>query len=149
MATKVKARHQRQALTFMPRRERGWAMNMVDTDLWSNFANGFGGSRCVAVALQVWQSRFNPRSRYRNNVTGALQIEHPPIFRGGLLLDDMGLGNTLSMLSLIASDIASRAPVVAPIDRQASDSALSFSIPSTLVVVPPALIQSWGEQIKM
>jgi hypothetical protein len=38
--------------------------------------------------------------RYQNNVSGHLQHDPPPHFRGGLLADDMGLGKTLRYLQL-------------------------------------------------
>ena len=43
-------------------------------------------------------------TRYINNVTGESQFHPPPKFCGGILADAMGLGKTLSIIALIASD---------------------------------------------
>jgi SNF2 family DNA or RNA helicase len=42
--------------------------------------------------------------RYQNTLSGQSQLEPPPEFKGGCLADCMGLGKTLSMLSLIAAN---------------------------------------------
>jgi hypothetical protein len=42
--------------------------------------------------------------RFVNRVSGSHQTEEPPQFRGGIIADPMGLGKTLSMISLIATD---------------------------------------------
>ncbi|KAH7355342.1 SNF2 family N-terminal domain-containing protein, partial [Rhexocercosporidium sp. MPI-PUGE-AT-0058] len=124
-------RHQKQALSFMLSREQGWDTDMAHHDIWSTINNTLG------------------RSSYRNNVTGKMQIERPPTFKGGLLADDMDLGKTLSMISLIASDQANRTIVASEIENQVSDPTSSSSISNTLVVVPLALLQVWQKQISL
>lgn len=42
--------------------------------------------------------------RYINTITGECYDAQPPEFRGGLLADSMGLGKSLSMLSLITAN---------------------------------------------
>ncbi|KFY83499.1 hypothetical protein V498_08028, partial [Pseudogymnoascus sp. VKM F-4517 (FW-2822)] len=77
-------RHQKQALTFMLRREQGW-------DVEGN--------------QDIWTKRESQQGyHYYNNVSGGTQHDPPPQFRGGLLADDMGLGKSLSMISLIAAN---------------------------------------------
>jgi SNF2 family DNA or RNA helicase len=39
-----------------------------------------------------------------NRVSGSQQAEEPSQFYGGIIADPMGLGKTLSMIALIASD---------------------------------------------
>src|SRR5436190_18583065 len=70
----------------MLRRERGWALHNPQEDLWS---------------VEISPSGFKI---YVNNITQDTQDDAPPEFRGGILADHMGLGKTLSMISLIASD---------------------------------------------
>lgn len=68
-------------------------------------------------------------SRYFNNVTGECQSNSPPQFRGGILADQMGLGKTLQMIALIASDVAK----IRPIHHVALK---EIKLLNTLVVVP-------------
>src|SRR5947209_19227077 len=79
-------RHQKQALSFMLRRERGWLLHASQSDLWRLDKNPIG---C---------------NLYINNLTEDAQTDAPPQFRGGILADHMGLGKTLSMIALVASD---------------------------------------------
>lgn len=48
---------------------------------------------------------LTPSKSFTNMVTGASQRDEPPVFRGGIIADPMGLGKTLTMISLIAADI--------------------------------------------
>ncbi|MCJ1426373.1 hypothetical protein MMC29_004276 [Sticta canariensis] len=77
--------HQKQALTFMLRREEGWALNSSCKDIWRKDEYEDG------------------QSRYVNNVTGETQDYPPPSFCGGILADAMGLGKTLTVIALITS----------------------------------------------
>lgn len=79
-------KHQRQALTFMHRRERGWA---------------FCGPHC-----DIWQACNTAHHgyAYRNTVSDEVVADPPTQFRGGILADDMGLGKTLTCIALAASD---------------------------------------------
>ena len=79
-------KHQRQALTFMVQRERGWAMDGHHKDIWREERDSFG------------------RSTYQNLISGMKQMTRPDEFRGGLLVDAPGLGKSLSVLALISSD---------------------------------------------
>ena len=66
-------------------RERGWNFE-TDKDIWSKSKDS-AGIVC-----------------YRNNITGHIQFEEPVDFKGGILADDMGLGKSLSIISLVAAD---------------------------------------------
>ena len=77
-------RHQKQALTFMIRREKGWALNGSLQDIWKKEYDSSG--RLVHV----------------NVISGQKQIKRPDEFRGGLLTDAPGLGKSLSIIALIA-----------------------------------------------
>lgn len=78
-------KHQKQALTFMMQRERGWGMSGHHKD--------------------IWKEETEPSGRvvYFNTVSGQKQIRPPKDFRGGLLTDAPGLGKSLSIIALIAS----------------------------------------------
>ncbi|CZR69489.1 related to global transactivator [Phialocephala subalpina] len=119
-------RHQKQALTFMMRREQGWGYLEGTRDVWSRQLDRLG------------------RFKYINNVSGQASDEVPPDFRGGLLADDMGLGKTLSMISLIATNQA-HPDLGASIDFGYTKPPMK----TTLLVVPPALIQAWQNQFSM
>lgn len=82
-------RHQKQALTFMLGREKGWALDGSHKDIWRQEEDSQG------------------RLLYVNHITGHKQARIPAQFRGGLLIDAPGLGKSLSIISLIATDINS------------------------------------------
>ncbi|KAG4433796.1 hypothetical protein IFR05_010710 [Cadophora sp. M221] len=119
--------HQKQALTFMLRREQGWQMDGPG-DIWTSNMDSLG------------------RTRYRNNVSETYQAERPAPFKGGLLADDMGLGKTLSMISVIASN---QAPKSFPSPSMTPEPIGNLAVKTTLLIVPLALIQSWEEQFKL
>ena len=108
-------RHQRQALTFMLRREKGWALNGSFQDLWRKDYDSSG--RLVHV----------------NMISGQKQIKPPDEFRGGLLTDAPGLGKSLSIIALIASARESQGTVFGGDDA---------SLHTTLLVVPKTCEQT-------
>ncbi|KAL6878767.1 SNF2 family N-terminal domain-containing protein [Trichoderma novae-zelandiae] len=78
-----------------------------------------------------------------NRVSGAAQAEPPQQFYGGIIADSMGLGKTLSMISLIASDLLlNRSDPNSVIGANAEESS-----GRTLIVVPPPLLDAWEEQL--
>ncbi|KAH7355161.1 SNF2 family N-terminal domain-containing protein [Rhexocercosporidium sp. MPI-PUGE-AT-0058] len=120
--------HQKQALTFMIRREQGWDMEGTQ-DIWTRRESHQG-------------------YHYHNNVSGSIQHDPPPNFRGGLLADDMGLGKTLSMISLISAN--QFVTTTSPYSAMSESGNISCPrIKSTLLVVPPPLIQAWKKQFSM
>ncbi|RYP60974.1 hypothetical protein DL769_007911 [Monosporascus sp. CRB-8-3] len=78
--------HQKQALTFMLRRETGWAFQGPEADIWSIVDNANG--------------RF-----YVNAISEIGSNEPPPQLHGGIIADPMGLGKTLTMIALAATDL--------------------------------------------
>lgn len=81
-------------------------------------------------------------TRYVNNATGESQFCPPPNFRGGILADAMGLGKTLTMLALIASDTLSHAGS-SGIDRvETTCSPSSYPVVKTTLIVVP-LSREW------
>lgn len=74
---------------------------------------------------------------YVNTITGGRQDSPPPEFKGGLLADQMGLGKSLSMISLVASNPATslKAAVPAHFNLVEVPDAVS-PVKTTLLVVP-------------
>ncbi|GIJ89552.1 hypothetical protein Asppvi_008494 [Aspergillus pseudoviridinutans] len=143
-------KHQRQALSFMQRREKGWALRVPASDIWS-----------------VEESKTGTRE-YVNNVTGDRQCNAPPGFQGGILADDMGLGKTLTMIALIASDrrwkeVNTQMDSISSslLSERASSSIWKSSLitPSdarelksttaTLLVVPSSVLQQWQTELRL
>jgi SNF2 family DNA or RNA helicase len=82
-----------------------------------------------------------------NTITDETSAEAPIPFRGGILADHMGLGKTLSMIALIASDYdATGQSAMRP--SLSSPSQVVDSVRATLIVVPRALLYTWDQQLK-
>ncbi len=60
--------------------------------------------------------------------------EQPPAFHGGVIADPMGLGKTLTMIALAATDLTKSIDSREMKDVHSSD---SRSVSATLIVVPP------------
>ncbi|KAJ4007318.1 hypothetical protein NW752_007702 [Fusarium irregulare] len=114
-------RHQKQALTFMLRRELGWE---------------FDGGPNLWEIMDTDQGRL-----FLNRVSHASQSEVPPQCYGGIVADPMGLGKTLTMIALVATDLESSADVMD------TDEGCHPDVPATLIVVPPPLMGTWEEQL--
>lgn len=102
-------KHQKQALTFMLLREKGWALKSgLRKDIWRTEIDATG------------------RSVFINTISGQKQVKPPEDFRGGLLIDAPGLGKSLSIISLILSTKVNQGP------RGFTDAPLA----ATLLIVP-------------
>ncbi|KAH8706219.1 SNF2 family N-terminal domain-containing protein [Ilyonectria robusta] len=118
-------RHQKQALTFMLRREQGWAFDGARPDIWEAVESG--QEHC-----------------FINRISGARQMDEPPTFYGGIIADPMGLGKTLTMISLLASD----AHHSTFSDASGNSGVLGEeSCGLTLIIVPPPLLGTWEEEL--
>ncbi|KAK1971833.1 hypothetical protein LY78DRAFT_625065 [Colletotrichum sublineola] len=124
IATPLK-RHQKQALTFMLRREQGWAFDGTRPDIWEAEETEMG-------------------IRFINRISGARQAHEPPAFYGGIIADPMGFGKTLAMITLVASDSYNTALSDAP---RLPGALGEESCGLTLIVVPPALLGTWEEEL--
>ncbi|KAL0944274.1 SNF2 family domain-containing protein [Colletotrichum truncatum] len=141
-------KHQKQGLYFMTTREKT-------------------SSAEERTKGTMWQVRIGPNGQksYYNVITGHAERQLPSDTHGGILADMMGLGKTLSVLSLIASSLgqasewAGRTPVQPemPPQKAGGKAAASSTLPltnisknsrATLLVCPLSTVTNWEEQIK-
>lgn len=145
-------RHQKQGLYFMTNKEKE---RVFDADERGNSS--------------LWRLNIgaNGQRSYYNVITGQTERQNPPQVLGGILADMMGLGKTLSILSLVvhtlneASEWATLTPCM-PQPREQSQSKkgktpplptceptrLAQNCKTTLLVSPLSTIANWEEQIK-
>ncbi|KAF4513512.1 hypothetical protein G6O67_000776 [Ophiocordyceps sinensis] len=147
-------KHQSQGLYFMAMREKPLQEQGKEDGL-----------------VSFWRAKVNASGQrmYSNVITGQEQRSAPPETRGGILADMMGLGKTLSILSLIASttDDARSWELLEPVQRPAVEAKpnkkideltmhqpsfdlmpVTRQVKSTLIVCPLSTVTNWEEQIK-
>ncbi|RAL13757.1 uncharacterized protein BO97DRAFT_469440 [Aspergillus homomorphus CBS 101889] len=128
-------RHQKQALWFMTEKEK---------------PRKFGPNEADNNSLWRRDYRSGGKRRYREIISGTVLEEEPPQSLGGLLADMMGLGKTLSILSLVVTSLDESREWI----KQAPDPALVKSFPgirntrTTLLVAPLSAVNNWVAQIK-
>ncbi|PVH85120.1 hypothetical protein DL98DRAFT_451840 [Cadophora sp. DSE1049] len=86
---------------------------------------------------------LTPLYSYINNVTGSVERDKPPDFCGGLLADQMGLGKSLNVISLIALH-----PYRGLADSNLTYPGLLKPSRATLLVVPLPLLETWDTQLR-
>ncbi|KAM0247854.1 hypothetical protein ACHAP5_003866 [Fusarium lateritium] len=106
----------------MLRRERGWAFFDQEPDVWE--------------IVDTDQGRF-----FLNRISNASQTEEPSQCFGGIVADPMGLGKSLTMIALIATDLEG-----ADYHMQTGQED-DLDVQATLIVVPPPLMGTWEEQL--
>lgn len=146
-------KHQKQGLYFMTEREKPYHQQAKD-----------------GVMVSFWKTRMTPsrETLYSNVITGHTQRQPPPDTRGGILADMMGLGKTLSILSLVSSSLEDAQAWAATTPKQPAPAEpksmkqgshvppqqtfgltpVSANIKATLLICPLSTITNWEEQIK-
>ncbi|KAK2789973.1 hypothetical protein FQN52_005781 [Onygenales sp. PD_12] len=98
----------------------------------------------------LWRIHYEPNGRkvYRDIVSGVCSQDEPPQVYGGLLADMMGLGKTLSILSLVlSSQLQSLEWEMQTVDKASSNPTVR-NVKSTLLVSPLSAVRNWVEQIQ-
>ncbi|CRG83929.1 DNA repair protein RAD5 [Talaromyces islandicus] len=128
-------RHQKQALWFMTEKEknRKYGPNEEDNNsLW----------RMIRAP--------NGSTRFREIISGTILTEEPPQTYGGLLADMMGLGKTLSILSLVVGTLAESKEweTLSPRPEIVRNNPGIRNTKTTLLVSPLSTVNNWVSQIK-
>lgn len=127
--------HQKQGLYFMVNKEeeRIYSVNEDDNS-------------------SLWRLKYRPNGQriYFNVITGKEEPEKPPEVLGGILADMMGLGKTLSILSLVVATLPeARQWAKQPPPAQTGEGvAIQCNSRATLLVSPLSTIANWEEQIR-
>ncbi|RMJ22215.1 SNF2 family helicase ATPase [Aspergillus sp. HF37] len=128
-------RHQKQALWFMTEKEKPRKFGPEETDNNS-----------------LWRIQYlaNGNKCYREIISGIALDDEPPQVLGGLLADMMGLGKTLSILSLV---VASKAEAgewanMIPHADLVRDYPGIRNTRTTLLVSPLSAVNNWVTQVK-
>ena len=80
---------------------------------------------------------------------GECRLEEPPTASGGLLCDEMGMGKTVELLGLVCAAPATVEQLKAPgLAKKHEDAGPLVASRATLIVVPPALVSQWVNEVK-
>lgn len=124
--------HQKQALRFMLDHESG------DDE----------SQQGATVSLWEKQTTRKGNDIWYNIITGHKVDQKPEPERGGILADMMGLGKTLSILSLIAETVeqSKRFGETEPLGEVED---IERNARTTLIICPKSVLSNWEDQIKM
>lgn len=128
-------RHQRQGLWYMTEKEKPRKFGPKEEDNNS-----------------LWRVDYRPNGakKYREIISGLVLDEEPAQSLGGLLADMMGLGKTLSILSLVATSLeqASEWEKMTPHPELVKTLPNIRNTRTTLLVAPLSAVNNWVSQIK-
>lgn len=126
--------HQKQGLYFMSNKEK---------------ERVFGENEADNSSLWRLKIGNNGQKSYYNVITGQEERRNPPQVLGGILADMMGLGKTLSILSLVIATLEESREwaIKDPPLPQDDETTLKQNCKTTLLVSPLSTISNWEEQI--
>ena len=130
--------HQKQALYFMSAREKAPNFDADNDDVDGSSNN------CL------WKSEFKPNGQkvYYHVLSGHEQRNVPEPVLGGILADMMGLGKTLSILSLISSTLENAVDWAETSQKVLNENGVEMrNVKTTLLVCPLSVISNWEEQL--
>lgn len=131
----IAASHQKQALSFMLGRERSWNICSNDYDIWKAvWMEPKAAIRYLCRDLSNVRTTYTKWNSYQDS---EIPTFSPAPFHGGILADSMGLGKSLSVISLLASDYG----------HQPGNLAQPINIMPTLLIVPLSLLKMWEEEL--
>ncbi|KAJ6096505.1 hypothetical protein N7486_007251 [Penicillium sp. IBT 16267x] len=127
--------HQKQALWFMMEKEK---------------RRKFGPEEADNNSLWRCHTDSSGQKEYKEIITGTVSAREPRQVLGGLLADMMGLGKTLSILSLVLSSLSAarkweNAP---PADGLARQYPGIRNTRTTLLVAPLSAVKNWTMQVE-
>ena len=124
--------HQKQGLNFMTNKEKERVFSDKEEDNNS-----------------LWRLKHasNGQRMYYNVITGKEERNKPPEVLGGILADMMGLGKTLSILSLIVGSLSDSVAWGNQMPAESEENLLVRNSRTTLLVSPLSTVANWEEQI--
>ena len=127
--------HQKQGLHFLTDHE-SHDDNLQDSKDTSKFS--------------LWKkmTKVSGQDVWYNVITGHELREKPEPVYGGILADMMGLGKTLSILSLVAATVSdAHAFKIKPTSKDLRDKGVRRNAQGTLIVCPTSVLSNWTEQM--
>jgi SNF2 family DNA or RNA helicase len=100
--------------------------------------------------FSLWKrtTRANGQEVWFNVITGHEVREKPEPVYGGILADMMGLGKTLSILSLVAATVADAHTFkIKQLSRDLQQHGLVRNAKGTLIICPTSVLSNWTEQM--
>lgn len=116
----------------MLHREQGWAFFDREPDVWQ-IVDTDQGRLCVPSLIFVSLAKHITETihSFLNRVSNASQTEEPKQCFGGIIADPMGLGKTLTMIALAATDLEGAD------HHMQTGQEDHIDVPTTLIIVPP------------
>ena len=103
-----------------------------------------------AAKFSLWKktTKVSGHDVWYNVITGHELREKPEPVYGGILADMMGLGKTLSILSLVAATVPeAHAFKIKQTSKEQEEKGVKRNAQGTLIICPTSVLSNWTEQI--